>query len=546
MRKKLIIINAIVVFSSLFLMLMISCIFVVVNNQNNARIKLNEYLQMASRLYDGDNANKTVETLFSLESNIRITIIDKNGNVLADSSKSSIETNHLDRPELKNLNSIYTRYSDTLGLNMLYLACEDNNAYIRVSIPEAKVDNEVFELLWLGSLALVVILGLSILIILYYNKRAFATLNLQIMKFSDLTGINISSESTDEEKLARTFDKVHDLIEDKMTEIEEERNKLLFVINHIKQGFILIGKDKEVKLINNEGLELLGFSNQNFINKNYLYLIRDREIQIKIEEEYSNQKDIELDFSINNKYYKLFMTYQSGNICMFIVDNTHDYKMNLMKKEFFDNASHELKSPLTTIIGYQQLINQKIITDPKEIDDATVHTIKEANRMNKIIIEMLELSKLESEEEAINIEPTMIKDVVNMCLDSKLKQIEDKHITVTTNMDDSTIMISSSDLNHLLLNLIDNAIIYNKNNGSIKIDIKANVIEIEDTGIGIKPENIDRIFERFYRVDKAKSKDEGGTGLGLAIVKHICLLYDYDIKVESEYGSGTKFTIKCK
>ena len=81
---------------------------------------------------------------------------------------------------------------------------------------------------------------------------------------------------------------------------------------------------------------------------------------------------------------------------------------------------------------------------------------------------------------------------------------------------------------------------------SIKIDIKANVIEIEDTGIGIKPENIDRIFERFYRVDKAKSKDEGGTGLGLAIVKHICLLYGYDIKVESEYGSGTKFTIKCK
>ena len=152
MRKKLIIINAIVVFSSLFLMLMISCIFVVVNNQNNARIKLNEYLQMASRLYDGDNANKTVETLFSLESNIRITIIDKNGNVLADSSKSSIETNHLDRPELKNLNTIYTRYSDTLGLNMLYLACEDNNAYIRVSIPEAKVDNEVFELLWLLSL----------------------------------------------------------------------------------------------------------------------------------------------------------------------------------------------------------------------------------------------------------------------------------------------------------------------------------------------------------------------------------------------------------
>lgn len=546
MKKKLIIINTIVVFSSLFLMLMISCIFVVVNNQNNARIKLNEYLQMTTRLYDGTNASKTVETLFSEESNIRITIIDKDGNVLADSSKSSIETNHLNRPEIKDLNTIYTRYSDTLGLNMLYLACEDNNAYVRVSIPEAKVDSEVFELLGFGSLALVVILGFSILIILYYNKRTFAPLNLQIMRFSDLTGINISSESTDEEKLARSFDRVHDLIEDKISEIKEERNKLLFVINHIKQGFILIGRDKEVKLINNEALELFGFKDQDFINKNYIYLIRHRDIQLKIEDEFTNKNDIEFDFSINNKFYKLFMTYQSGNICMFIVDNTHDHKMNLMKKEFFDNASHELKSPLTTIIGYQQLINQKIITDPKEIDEATVHTIKEANRMNKIIIEMLELSKLESEVEAPNIEKTMIKDVVNMCLDSKLKQIEEKHITVNTLMDDSTIFISSNDLNHLLLNLIDNAIIYNKDNGTLKISVQEKVIEIEDSGIGIKPENLDRIFERFYRVDKAKSKDEGGTGLGLAIVKHICLLYGYDIKVESKYGSGTKFTITCK
>ena len=133
-----------------------------------------------------------------------------------------------------------------------------------------------------------------------------------------------------------------------------------------------------------------------------------------------------------------------------------------------------------------------------------------------------------------------------MCLDSKLKQIEEKHIKINSNMDDSIISISSSDLNHLILNLIDNAIIYNKDNGTITINVKDKIIEIEDSGIGIKPENLDRIFERFYRVDKAKSKDEGGTGLGLAIVKHICLLYDYDINVESIYGSGTKFTIRCK
>lgn len=545
MKKKLIIINSIVVFISLFLMLTFSCVFVVTNSQNDTKNKLNDYLSITTKLFDGTNAIKTIETMYVSNSNIRITIISKDGSVLADSSANSIETNHLDRPELKDLNNIYTRYSDTLKVNMMYLACIDNDCYVRVAIPEAQIETEVWQLFGFGSLALVVILGLSILIILQYSKRAFNPLNIQISKFSDLTGIPINANSSDEDKLALSFDRVHDLIEDKMEEIEEEKNKVLFIINHIKQGFILISLDKKIKLINDEALKIFGFFENNFIEKNYLYLIRNQELQGAIEEILINKKDIELDFLENGKCYKVFMTYQSRNICIFVVDNTRDYKMNQMKKEFFDNASHELKSPLTTIIGYQQLISQHIITDPKEIEDATMHTIKEANRMNKIIIEMLELSKLESEDQVTNPEIIRIKDVVNLCLDSKLKQIEEKNIKIESNLDLSELKMMPGDLNHLILNLLDNAVIYNKIDGKIKIIVENNIITIEDTGIGIKEENIDRIFERFYRVDKERSKDEGGTGLGLAIVKHICLLYGFDIKVTSKFNVGTKFIINC-
>ena len=545
MKRKLIIINTVVVFVSLFIMLLVSCLFVVTNSQNDAKIKLNEYLKMATRIYNGSNSEYTVNSLFSSESNIRITIIDSNGTVLADSSVESLETNHLDRPELKDLNNIYTRYSDTLGVNMYYLACEDNGAYIRVAIPEAKVDSEVLELVLFGSLALLIILGLSILIIIHYSKRIFEPLNLQIAKFSDLTGINISSNTSNEEKLALSFDKIHDILEDKIEEIELEKNKVYFVINHINQGFILIDNYKKIKLINKEALQILGFSNENFIGKDYMYLVRNQEIQAKIEELYLIKDNCELEFSNKNKHYKVYMTYQENNICIFIVDVTRDHNMIQMKKEFFDYASHELKSPLTTIIGYQQLISQGILTDSKEIEDATERTIKEANRMNQIIIEMLELSKLESEDKPINLENVKIKDSVNLCLDSKEYQVNEKKIEVNTDMDDSTIEIASSDFNQLIKNLIDNAIIYNKENGKINITVKNKIITIEDTGIGIKPEHINRIFERFYRVDKSKSKDEGGTGLGLALVKHICILYGFDIKVESSFGIGTKFIINC-
>lgn len=545
MKRKLIIINTVVVFVSLFIMLLVSCLFVVTNSQNDAKIKLNEYLKMATRIYNGSNSEYTVNSLFSSESNIRITIIDSNGTVLADSSVESLETNHLDRPELKDLNNIYTRYSDTLGVNMYYLACEDNGAYIRVAIPEAKVDSEVLELVLFGSLALLIILGLSILIIIHYSKRIFEPLNLQIAKFSDLTGINISSNTSNEEKLALSFDKIHDILEDKIEEIELEKNKVYFVINHINQGFILIDNYKKIKLINKEALQILGFSNENFIGKDYMYLVRNQEIQAKIEELYLIKDNCELEFSNKNKHYKVYMTYQENNICIFIVDVTRDHNMIQMKKEFFDYASHELKSPLTTIIGYQQLISQGILTDSKEIEDATERTIKEANRMNQIIIEMLELSKLESEDKPINLENVKIKDSVNLCLDSKEYQVNEKKIEVNTDMDDSTIEIASSDFNQLIKNLIDNAIIYNKEKGKINITVKNKIITIEDTGIGIKPEHINRIFERFYRVDKSKSKDEGGTGLGLALVKHICILYGFDIKVESSFGIGTKFIINC-
>ena len=232
----------------------------------------------------------------------------------------------------------------------------------------------------------------------------------------------------------------------------------------------------------------------------------------------------------------------NSHVALLMVDVTLQENMNSLKREFFANASHELKSPLTSIIGYQQLIQQGILTTSEEIQDATLRTIKEAQRMNKLIIEMLDLSRLENNVQTI-LEDVKISKIINDCLQELTPSIEKKNIEIDLNLDDVTITTSQSDLYKLIKNILDNAIIYNNENGKIIIILKNNELTISDTGVGISKEDLEHIFERFYRVDKTRSKESSGTGLGLSIVKHICILYGYKINIESQIGIGTEIKI---
>ena len=216
-----------------------------------------------------------------------------------------------------------------------------------------------------------------------------------------------------------------------------------------------------------------------------------------------------------------------------------------MKKEFFANASHELKSPLTSIIGYQELIKEGIIKDNNEIKNISEKTLKESIRMKNIVLDMLELSKLESKE-VKEIERLNLKEIIEDIISSNEVLIKQKNIKITANLKDFYINSSFEDIQKLLSNIISNAINYNNINGEMVLILKDNSFICKDTGIGIKKEDLPRIFERFYRVDKSRSKENSGTGLGLAIVKHICLNYHYKIKVDSKFGLGTTFTIIFK
>ena len=217
-----------------------------------------------------------------------------------------------------------------------------------------------------------------------------------------------------------------------------------------------------------------------------------------------------------------------------------------MKEEFFANVAHEIKSPLTTIIGYQEMIRDEIITTKEEISEANEVTIKEANRLKSILNNMLGISSIERNE----LRPIVkinLKDGINNIIESERLKLKLKNIIVYINIEPYIVKMNEQDFDILFRNLIENANKYNKNNGEIYIDfnIKEKKLSIKDTGIGISKEHINRIFERFYRINKARSLKDG-TGLGLALVKHTCKYYNFEINVDSRENIGTTFTIYLK
>ena len=226
-------------------------------------------------------------------------------------------------------------------------------------------------------------------------------------------------------------------------------------------------------------------------------------------------------------------------------ENEEVLNASKVRQEFTSNVSHELKTPLHVISGYAELIKEGIVKD-SDVKEFGEKIYSEASRMSKLVEDIMKISKLESDK---TIEKTQLKlkNIVVSIVDSLMIEADKKNVKFKLSLNDCSINGNYDSIYSLIFNLVDNAIKYNKTNGKITIklqEVSNNVIlSVKDTGIGIPKEDLDRIFERFYRVDKSRSKDSGGTGLGLAIVKHSLIVNNATIKVESELKKGSTFTV---
>lgn len=546
MKRKLIITNSIIVFVSLLTMLVVSMI--TITNQNNKfyQKQVTNYLKIACTNFDGSNFDDTKEYIKSLDKDIRLTIIESStGKVVIDSFEDEINENHLDRPEINNLGEVYKRYSTTEKKNMLYVAEKVNNYYVRIAIPIGSVNKIIYTYVTISLIALTLILAFSIFAISFVNKKSLTPINSEVAKLATLANEDYQDVTIDD--LPVVINSITNVLDNKIHEIELQEQEIEAILNLLTQGVVVIDSNESLRFINYKATKILD-SNNNLIGKNYLYLFRDTKLQKLILEVFKNHSQVNYLLNIDSTKINCNVTYLTeaklnGGIIITLEDITKQANLEEEKRDFFQNASHELKSPLTSIIGYQQMICDDIVDSKDQIINYSSKTLKEAKRMNNIIIDMLNLSSIEQnyqkKQDIVKVDKALIE-----ILDSLEDRIKARNIGVITNIAKCETVGDAKLIDELIRNLIDNAIKYNVDNGKVMITLNTSTLTIEDTGIGISKEYQSRVFERFYRVDKGHSKEIGGTGLGLAIVKHICEIYQYELKLESTIGKGTKITIK--
>lgn len=549
MIKKLIIINSIIVSLSLIVTILISIFIFSKENYETAINESKKLLSLASDMFEGDNSDELIAYFNDADANVRITIIDFEGHVINDSYKDNITESHLDRWEIQNLNEVYIRHSETLNCNMVYIACIDNGYYLRLSVPIKSINAATTTFISISVITLIAMLMISIFSIRFFVKKTTNSINEEIAILANLADkndfVNVSIDD-----LPKIIEGISYSLNDKINKISNQKDQIIDVLNKISSGVLVINEKSMISLINETALSIFQMDIRNVLNKEFIYLIRDINLQKLIDSSLQNKESNEGILENNNSFYKVIISYVDSSwihhgLIVVIRDITQVMQLDKTKREFFANASHELKSPLTSIIGYQQLITEGIETDINNIIDYSKLTLKEAKRMNDIVIDMLNLSRLERKE-AIQNDNINCKYMVMDILESFKQRIELSKLNINVNINDTELYIDKNIAYQIFKNLIDNAIKYSNKNGTINISLNDELFSVEDNGIGIELQEQAHIFERFYRVDKAKSKALGGTGLGLAIVKHACEIYGYKISLKSNPGIGTKIDIKFK
>ena len=502
----------------------------------------------------------------------RITIIDYKGIVLGESQTDyNRMENHLDRKEvqqaIKGQTGEDVRFSSTLKMDLLYIAVPSSQTalIIRVSVPLVqleRIDRQIWLYCFFG-----IITGLLLTALLAF--RFASTISKPVSELTsaskELAAGNYSKRvavlSNDEfGQLAATFNEMAGKFDKIVADLTDKNIKFDAILNSMTNGFVAVDSKMRIILVNSIATRFFGLDEAGILGRKLIEVIRNHQLNEIIQQAIASNRSLVSEISISMSEEGLFRVYASpiksadaSNINSGGIITLHDItaikKLEQIRTEFVSNVTHELKTPLTSIRGFVETLRSGAVKD--EVIAAQFLEIIdiEAERLTMLINDILQLSEIENNFSDTHISKYNLKDIITEVV-SILQGSADK-INVRLIVEASpniTIQANCDRIKQMLINLIDNAIKYNIEYGSVHIRaVKADgrlVISVADTGIGIDKQHLTRIFERFYRVDKGRSRSIGGTGLGLSIVKHIVNLYNGDIQVESEPGKGSKFIVQ--
>lgn len=357
-------------------------------------------------------------------------------------------------------------------------------------------------------------------------------------------------------RLAAALDELRVNSSDRREELREQIARNETILQGMTEGVIAIDAEHRIMLANKACGRLLRIATPDLVGRPLLEATRHRPLHDAVLLALSRPGPMTSEFEVGDAPKRSLLLRAArlpGNPCPGVVVVLHDVseirRLENVRKEFVANVSHELKTPLASIKAYAETLSNGAVNDP-EVNVTFVRRIEEdADRLHQLIIDMLQIARIESHQQAFNITRVTIDDAVRRCIEQMRPHASAKQLAfvVEPPARPLSINVDEEGLQTILANLVDNAIKYT-NQGSISVrwwsENKTAILQVRDTGIGIREHDLGRIFERFYRVDQARTRGVGGTGLGLSIVKHLVQAFRGDVSVESEVGRGTMFEVR--
>lgn len=508
---------------------------------------------------------------------VRITVIDENGLVLGETDKNPREMeNHSERPEIKQAfnNEIgeSLRYSTTLQKEMFYVAVpyEAKNGtsltVIRTSLPLSIIQQTLLPLeskvIYTGIVLTILALLLSLVVSKTTTKSLAGIINIseELAKGNLNVDIPISESKGEIPKITMALNHMAQKLNEVFKQLSHEKNQIEAVLSAMSEGVMVVSEKGKIILTNNTFKEMFNLTDDPF-QKSYWEVLRNKEVIKLIDGVLQNWKpdNKEIFYLYPEERYYLAnvipLTSPEREIIVVMFNITEFKKLENIKADFIANVSHELRTPLTAIKGYTETLEEGAFEDPQEQKHFINIIKRHADRLINIVSDLLVLSEVEGRDvlsqqnENGDLEDVNVNEVVRSSLEALKSNALEKELKVSFNPSDKEHIITASRflLEQMFINLIDNAVKYTPDHGEVGIEITDKneylTIEIYDNGIGIPKDSLPRIFERFYRVDKTRSRKMGGTGLGLSIVKHIVIIHGGEIDVESEEGKGSRFRI---
>ena len=506
-----------------------------------------EDLREGIRVFGNSSSNFAENTLAALSSfDMRVTIVDPDGTVVFDNAfPINLLANHLDREEIQEALALgygeSNRYSDTFGQETYYASVRLIDGYV---LRAAKTTHSI----WGMFAEALPTVGFMVLLIVVGGYALASRLTLWIV--APINQMDLSSPTAPYDELApliQTIENQRIHIAEQLASLNARTDTMTAIMDNMREGIILIDKRGLILTLNQSAATIFDIPGH-MEGKNVLELTRDTAILHAVRSALDGiwgEITVERDYRM---YHAIFSPVQGSGAMLLLWDNTEKMLGEKMRSEFSANVSHELKTPLTTIYGHAEMLAGGMVK-PSDAGTFYARIKDEAARLITLIEDILLLSSLDEDVVQHHSEPVRFAEVAQEAIASLEEKASEHNVAVNLRGANFVMNANRAQIFELFHNLIDNAIKYNQPGGSIDILIEAEPqvktarVVVTDTGIGIPREAQNRVFERFFRVDKSRSKKTGGTGLGLAIVKHIVIVHHGTIELTSMPGEGTMITI---